>query len=147
MSVVTILDNISRRSRLFAVNKLGAIAVPTMSIDELRFENTIPLDIELTPTDICMLVYTGGTTGPSKGCMNSRRYLCGLARQAQIMRGRDPKTINWTPLPMFHQNASVTSVLCLRNIGARVMTYPRFSASNFGPEVERTGANDVAARH
>ncbi|CAG4895568.1 AMP-binding protein [Paraburkholderia saeva] len=85
---------------LFAINKLGAIAVLTMSIDELRFENTIPLDIELKPTDICMLVYTGGTTGPSKGCMNSRSYLCGLARRTQIMGGRDSKTI----CPCFTRN-------------------------------------------
>ena len=203
--VVTVLDNnVDAVISWFAINKLGAITVPTntafkgeflrhqvadtqaqiviaesdyaervmavedaipdarvliwrgaqpagqcqrmklMSLDELLSDQTTAPDIKVKPTDLCMLVYTGGTTGPSKGCMNSHSYLCGLARQAVIMGDRSDKSVNWTPLPMFHQNASVTSVLCLMLVGGKVVLYPRFSVSNFWPEIERTGANDVS---
>lgn len=202
--VMTVLDNnVESVLTWFAINKLGAIAVPTntafkgeflrhqaadagaaviiaesdyadrvieveeglpearvlvfrgekptkastslkvISIGEVYVDSTDDINVEVKHTDIAMLVYTGGTTGPSKGCANSHNYLCGLARQAQIMGGRNEESINWTPLPMFHQNASVTSVLCLMTVGGRVAMYPRFSVSNFWPEIERTGANDV----
>src|SRR3546814_20634551 len=33
-------------------------------------------------SDISMLIYTGGTTGPSKGCIISHNYVCNLSRNA-----------------------------------------------------------------
>lgn len=90
--------------------------------------------------DLAMLVYTAGTTGPSKGCMISHNYVCNLARQVVQMEGRHSDDINWTSLPLFHMNASGGSVLSCMLVGARVSIYPRFSVSRFWPEIERSGA-------
>ncbi|MFY0729712.1 AMP-binding protein [Pseudomonas sp. NFX15] len=114
-----------------------------LHIDQIRAEETHAPDVQVLPTDLAMLIYTGGTTGPSKGCMVSHNYACSLARQAAIANGRNADTINWTPLPLFHMNATSTSVLAQMMVGGRVAVYPRFSVSNFWAEIERTGANDV----
>lgn len=98
--------------------------------------------VEVDPGDLAMLIYTGGTTGPSKGCMVPHNYVCNLARQVNRGTGRSPDTISWTALPMFHLNA-VCNVVCELMCGGRMALYPRFSVSNFWPEIERTGANYI----
>jgi crotonobetaine/carnitine-CoA ligase len=99
-------------------------------------------EVEVAPGDLAMLIYTGGTTGPSKGCMVSHNYACNLAEIISRGTGRDENTVSWTALPLFHFNA-VSNVLCELKYGGRMALYPRFSVSNFWPEIERTGANYV----
>ncbi|MES2258514.1 MAG: AMP-binding protein [Pseudomonadota bacterium] len=100
--------------------------------------------VDVKPGDLAMLVYTGGTTGPSKGCMISHNYCCHFARQMLRLTGRTKEANTWTPLPLFHKNAIVSTILVNMMLGARVSIYTRFSVSNFWPEIERTGATDVA---
>ena len=92
------------------------------------------------PSDLATFIYTGGTTGPSKGCMLSHNYHEVLARQIGYCWGRTADDVVWTPLPMFHFNALVTAVLGGLVYGGRSAIYRRFSVSNFWPEMNRTGA-------
>jgi carnitine-CoA ligase len=97
-------------------------------------------DVSIRPSDLGTFVYTGGTTGPSKGCMLSHNYHEALARQIGLCWGRTPEDVVWTPLPLFHYNALVTAVLGALVYGGRSAIYRRFSVSNFWPEMNRTGA-------
>lgn len=99
-----------------------------------------PLEDLNRPSDVSMLVYTGGTTGPSKGCIISHNYNCNLARQAVVNGNRTKDDVNWTPLPLFHMNALAGSVLGSAMVGARVALFPRFSVSKFWGDIERSGA-------
>jgi crotonobetaine/carnitine-CoA ligase len=94
----------------------------------------------LRPSDLATFIYTGGTTGPSKGCMLSHNYHEALARQIGICWQRTADDVVWTPLPLFHFNAIVTAVLGPLVFGGRAAIYRRFSVSNFWPEMNRTGA-------
>lgn len=96
------------------------------------------------PGDLTMLIYTSGTTGPSKGCMISHGYACNLARQSLNVNGLQPSDTYWTALPLFHMNATATGVLATAMIGTRACIYPRFSLSNFWPDIERSGATVVS---
>ena len=87
-----------------------------------------------------MLIYTAGTTGPSKGCMISHNYVCNLGRQVVLMEDRHQDDCNWTALPLFHMNATGGSILSCMFVGARVAIYPRFSVSRFWPDIQRSGA-------
>ncbi|MHC3004877.1 AMP-binding protein [Gordonia sp. GN26] len=103
--------------------------------------------VELTPApvdyrDLSMLIYTSGTTGPSKGCMISHNYAANLAAASAAKRDRTHTL--WTPLPLFHLNAAATSVLATAVNQSTLAIAPRFSLSNFWPEVERTGARRVS---
>lgn len=111
---------------------------------ELLFDDASDPVVEVKPGELAMLIYTGGTTGLSKGCMVSHNYACNLARQMLRLTGRDRHVRTWTPLPLFHFNAVASTVLCNMMVGASVAIYARFSVSQFWPEIERTGATDCA---
>jgi crotonobetaine/carnitine-CoA ligase len=96
--------------------------------------------VTVRPADLATFIYTGGTTGPSKGCMLSHNYHEVLTRQIGICWRRTADDVVWTPLPMFHFNAIVTAVLGPLVYGGRAAIYRRFSVSNFWPEMNRTGA-------
>jgi crotonobetaine/carnitine-CoA ligase len=96
------------------------------------------------PSDLATFIYTGGTTGPSKGCMLSHNYHEVLARQIGTCWRRTAHDVVWTPLPLFHFNAIVTAVLGPLISGGRGAVYRRFSVSNFWPEMNRTGATIVS---
>ena len=106
--------------------------------DLLAAEPAAPADVR--PGDLATFVYTGGTTGPSKGCMLSHNYHEALARQIGLCWGRTADDVVWTPLPLFHFNAIVTAVLGPLVYGGRAAIHRRFSVSNFWPEMNRTGA-------
>ena len=92
------------------------------------------------PSDLATFIYTGGTTGPSKGCMLSHHYHSALTRQIGICWKRRPDDVVWTPLPLFHFNALTTAVVGALLFGGRSAIERRFSVSRFWPEINRTGA-------
>ena len=98
----------------------------------------------IKPDDLSMLIYTSGTTGPSKGCMISHNYACNLARQSIHVTRCTADDIIWTPLPLFHLNATVTNVLRAAMLGATCAVYPRFSVSHFWGEIERSKASMIS---
>ncbi len=96
--------------------------------------------ITTKPSDLGTFIYTGGTTGLSKGCMLSHNYHEALTRQIGICWERTAEDVVWTPLPMFHFNAITTAVIGPLVFGGRSAIYRRFSVSNFWPEMNRVGA-------
>jgi crotonobetaine/carnitine-CoA ligase len=91
-----------------------------------------------------MLIYTGGTTGPSKGCMISHNYCCNQAHQTITTSKRTRDEIHYTTLPLYHFNSVSTAIVASSLIGAQVSIGPRFSVTKFWPEIERTGARIVS---
>ena len=108
--------------------------------DELLTADASVPDVHIKPSDLGTFIYTGGTTGPSKGCMLSHNYHEALARQIGICWRRTAEDVVWTPLPLFHFNALVTAVLGALVWGGRSAIYRKFSVSNFWSEMNRTGA-------
>ena len=105
----------------------------------LTSDNADP-GVNVRPVDLGTFVYTGGTTGPSKGCMLSHNYHIALSTQIGVCWGRTADDVIWTPLPLFHYNAIVTAVLGPLVFGGRSAIYRKFSVSNFWPEMNRVGA-------
>lgn len=92
------------------------------------------------PADLGTIVYTGGTTGPSKGCALSHNYHLTIARQIISSWGRTADDVVWSPLPLFHFNAISCMLTGTLISGGRAALSRRFSVSGFWPEVNRTGA-------
>ena len=111
-------------------------------LDDFR-RRPMPVPRFGTPDDLACLTYTGGTTGPSKGCMVSNAYAINIARRGlqQTQRRRDE--LNWSPLPMFHLNVLSMTLIGTMLVGGSAALAQRFSASRFWPEIERTGAKVV----
>ena len=93
----------------------------------------------IEPQDLAALLYTSGTTGPSKGCMISHNYLCMQARQSSAQYGSGLENVVWTPLPMFHTAAMNVALWGLYE-AARIALSARFSVSRFWDDVEASGA-------
>jgi crotonobetaine/carnitine-CoA ligase len=109
-------------------------------LDALLAGSPLAEPVARRPSDLATFIYTGGTTGLSKGCMLSHNYHEALSRQIGYSWGRTADDVIWTPLPMFHYNALVTAVVGTLVYGGRAAIYRRFSVSNFWPEMNRTGA-------
>ena len=115
-------------------------ALRTSALDPHRGNCDLPIPDKPEPHELSCIVYTSGTTGPSKGCMLSYNYMCNLARLQLRAGPATERDITITPLPLFHMNAMCVGVLSNIMVGARVAIVQRFSVSNFWPEVERSGA-------
>lgn len=98
---------------------------------------------DASPDDLTCLTYTGGTTGPSKGCMIPHGYALNIARRGLVQTQRTADELNWNPLPMFHLNVLSLTIIGTMLVGGSAALAPRFSVSRFWPEIERTGARVV----
>lgn len=140
-------DGLPQATHVLVRDKTGTLpSFARLAVERLHeafVDDDTPLPDENKPGDLCMLIFTGGTTGPSKGCMISHNYACNVARQILKREGRDEHTINWTPLPFFHMNALAGSILSSMMVGASVAVFPRFSVSKFWDDIERSGATIV----
>ena len=94
---------------------------------------------DLRPGDTLAILYTSGTSGPSKGviCPHAQFYWWGVhtARKLKVK----PDDVLYTVLPMFHTNALNTFFQALVS-GAAMVADTRFSASKFFDALEQTGA-------
>ncbi len=61
-----------------------------------------PAAIELTPDDIALLVYTSGTTGPSKGATNLHGNVAFASHTWAEWVGLDESDVNLVMAPIFH---------------------------------------------
>ncbi len=84
----------------------------------------------LRPGDLVALLYTSGTTGPSKGvcCPHAQYFWWGVNTAHLLGIGADD--VLCTTLPLFHTNALNTFYQALLS-GAHVVYEDRFSASGF----------------
>ena len=92
------------------------------------------------PSDLGTIVYTGGTTGASKGCAISHNYHLTITEQINRCWRRTADDVVWTPLPLFHYNAISNALTGTLLAGGRAAISRRFSVSGFWPAINASGA-------
>jgi len=98
------------------------------------------VEVSLLPSDVAALLYTGGTTGPSKGCMIPHNALMELARFTVEHDARTERDVAWTCLPFTHSNALGLTILAQMLVGGTAAVSRRFSVTHFWDDVEKSGA-------
>lgn len=83
------------------------------------------------PDDVTCLLYTSGTTGPSKGVVLSHTANLMLAQANIDLMEYTSQDVLYTAFPLFHVNAKFTSVVSTLLSGARLVLDDRLSASRF----------------
>jgi carnitine-CoA ligase len=86
-------------------------------------------------TELAMISYTSGTTGPSKGIMYSTEMTIAFAESNNWLLGYTAEDVGLNCLPLFHGNAIFCTMIPAMRAGAFVVFAPRFSASNFWQSV------------
>jgi crotonobetaine/carnitine-CoA ligase len=124
----------------------AAPGLPTIGVDELRgFEAGMPaVDppgmAQVRAEEPHLLMYTSGTTGPSKGAVSPHSQGHAVGRQmALLTRYRDDDVL-YTCLPLFHGNALWYTVYAGLWAEASVALSPGFSARRFWSEIRESGA-------
>jgi crotonobetaine/carnitine-CoA ligase len=97
-------------------------------------------DVALEPWDPAAIMYTSGTTGPSKGVVLPHNYFGNMGAVNADQRGIGPDDVLYTCLPLFHGNAQLLTFMTGVVAGVPTALGERFSVSGFWPDVRRFGA-------
>lgn len=92
------------------------------------------------PLDPSTLLFTSGTTGVSKACILSRRYIAAQGAAHTRNLGLTEDDVLFCPFPLFHIDAATLTVVAALSVGATAALAPRFSASRFWDQVRASGA-------
>jgi crotonobetaine/carnitine-CoA ligase len=109
--------------------------------DYISFEGAIKnASLDLGPTDvsgedICEIMYTSGTTGPSKGVMMTQKYWIINGYGYSYPMDVKPEDRLFTCLPFFHANAQGYSTMGALTAGASLIVIERFSATKFWDQI------------
>jgi crotonobetaine/carnitine-CoA ligase len=108
-------------------------------IEQFPEEGDALAPASVRPGDTLALLYTSGTTGPSKGvcCPHAQFYWWGVNSGAAL--GVHEGDVLYTCLPMFHTNALNAFLQALVN-DARLVVGRRFSASRFWDDLRESEA-------
>ena len=91
--------------------------------------------------DIVAIMYTSGTTGPSKGVRIAQAHAYTYAEHARQVIGLTREDVYYAPLPLFHIAGQWALVYAALQVGATAVVRRRFSASEFWSTVRESGAN------
>jgi crotonobetaine/carnitine-CoA ligase len=91
-------------------------------------------------SDLHCVVYSSGTTGPSKGIMISNAH--SVVKAVEVLRicGYSENDILYSPLPLFYSMGLLRGVLSVALVGSSIAIKDRFSVSEFWDDVRFHGA-------
>ncbi len=125
--------------RIWLIGGAEAAAIHHLVAEPLPAPGEAMPPAPLLPGDTMAILYTSGTTGPSKGvcCPHAQYFWWGVNTCALLgIRAGDVLS---TPLPLFHTNALNTFYQALLS-GSTIVVESRFSASRFWPSLAASGA-------
>jgi crotonobetaine/carnitine-CoA ligase len=95
---------------------------------------------ELHEHDIVAIMYTSGTTGPSKGVRVAHAHAYTYAKLAGQTTQLSADDVYFAPLPLFHIAGQWALVYACLQVGATAVVRRRFSATDFWTVVRESGA-------
>ncbi|MDO8945463.1 MAG: AMP-binding protein, partial [Desulfobacterales bacterium] len=98
-----------------------------------------PVETEVRFTDLAMLCYTSGTTGPSKGNMYAQATVVQFGMTTAESHGYRPGDVVYISLPINHSNAYFALWAALI-VDASIALSRKFSVSRYWSEVRQSGA-------
>ncbi|MBI4608259.1 MAG: AMP-binding protein [Candidatus Rokubacteria bacterium] len=111
-----------------------------LAFEELDARREDPPGIALSPRDLCAIMYTSGTTGPSKGVMMPNAQCHLFAECTASLTRLTEDDVYFVATPLYHGNAPIMQVYPSLLVGARAVIGPRFSASEWVRQVRQAGA-------
>lgn len=143
--VLPVASSVKMISRLIVIEdgtvvKARGLPWPITQFNDLLAAPDTRPDIDVSFCDLHSLLYTSGTTGPSKGNMSTHAHALSCGFELAQAYGYRPDDVLYICLPLFHGNAWLCSVLPAFVADASVAISRRFSASSFWREIRECGA-------
>lgn len=88
---------------------------------------------ESDPTDVAIVNYTSGSTGPPKGVQNPHRAFVEAGARIADHCGTDADDRGLVVLPLFHANPQTYALMHMLSVGGSIALAGEFSASGFWP--------------
>jgi len=101
------------------------------SFDELLQADDAPIDIDVTYRDIGMIMFTSGTTGPSKGVLMPHGHLFLFAFSMQSHMRLDEHDRYYICMPLFHAQGSLMQFYASFLGGGTAVLVKQFRASSW----------------
>ena len=130
------LENIGLDARVFVIDREPtAYAVATVDFAAALAASTPAPMAPVSRYDNAAILYTSGTTGPSKGVLHTHNSIIAFGEKSDWLFGYTADDVSHNCLPLFHANALCVTLLPTLRAGGRVVFGQRFSASGFWQEV------------
>ncbi len=97
---------------------------------------------EVLWSDPFIIMFTSGTTGPSKGSLMPHNYGIYMGEICCESAEYSEKDCMYNALPLFHGNAQLLSTMPALLSGAKMVLAEKFSASRLWPEVKKYGCTE-----
>ncbi len=123
-----------------AADHASRLKVPVSDYAELERASPEPPESEPRFSDLAFLLYTSGTTGPSKGNMWAQATIITSGLDIVPAYGYTADDVLFVCLPLLHGNALLTSLMPALVAGAGIALSRRFSVSTFWDEIRQHGA-------
>lgn len=140
-----IFTDAERRPRVDeVVGQLDTVTGVVVQDDSLRATLHLDVDVPVNEspvgaTDVGVLFYTSGTTGPSKAVATTWHYLFSVAATAASAWEFGPGEVLWTAMPLFHLSAA-PSVLAPMLVGGTTVLAKAFHPGEVWDEIRARGA-------
>jgi crotonobetaine/carnitine-CoA ligase len=121
----------------------GKVTLPNWAnIESLDYHDFVKrpetsLDVNVNFKDLSSILYTSGTTGPSKGVMISHHYWYKAAASSVNYARITEDDVLYTPMPFFHSAARGMTILPAILADAKAVMVERFSASGMLEDARR----------
>jgi len=92
------------------------------------------------PTDVAIINYTSGSTGPPKGVKNPHQAFVEAGTQIADRCGTDDEDRGLVVLPLFHANPQTYALMHMLSSGGSLALTDRFSASGFWQTARESGS-------
>ena len=147
--IAEVADGLDKVAIWLALGEAGPMAAGGRAVRRIEdfadAPDTPPDAAQVAHSDPQFIMYTSGTTGPSKGVVSPHAQAHAVGRHLVQQFGYTADDVIYTCLPLFHGNALWYSCYAALWADAALAVAPRFSAGGFWDDIHRTGATQFNA--
>jgi crotonobetaine/carnitine-CoA ligase len=139
------LQNLDLAGRVFVVDH--APSAYSVATEDFTATVAMTAPAPMAPVsryDDAAILYTSGTTGPSKGVLHTHNSIIAFGEKSDWLFGYTAADVSHNCLPLFHANALCVTLLPTLRAGGKVVFGERFSASGFWQEVREHKATVIS---